>query len=216
MRRIAIIEDDPDQSFIIAQWLKSYGYQCEAFNSAEAFLESPLRLSDFVLILLDWQLPGLSGLELLKKIVHQAPPILFITSSGRDEQLAEALHSGADDFLIKPVSKTVLLARIHAVTRRHQQPLNRLEISDKSLQIGSQSVPLSKKEFLLMEALYQNLGKAIPRSDLIETIWGAEPDNTRSLDVLVSRVRKKIVQADLNELLEIQNLYGTGYKLQIH
>lgn len=215
MRSIAIIEDDKDQSLILAVWLKSYGYQCEQFSDAETFLEQQ-DINRFELILLDWQLPGLSGLYLLKQLPAPTPPIIFITVNGKDEHIAEALHSGADDFLIKPVSKTVLLARIHAVTRRHNRLNPLIELGDKSLQISGQRVSLSGKEFQLLSILYRELGQPVSRADLTRQIWQQEPENPRSLDVLVSRLRKKLSQADNQARIEIQNLYGTGYKLVTH
>src|SRR5690554_129172 len=117
-QRVAIIEDDTDQARLIASWLNSYGYDSTLFVSAELFLEA-LENTQFDLLLIDWLLPGLNGIQLVQLLTEKkiTTPIIFITGKNQDDDLATALHNGADDFVSKPISRTILIARIHAVMR---------------------------------------------------------------------------------------------------
>lgn len=117
-QRVAIIEDDTDLARLLASWLSSYGYESTLFVSAELFLDS-LQKNHFDLLLVDWLLPGLTGLELVKILSKKeiTTPTIFITGKAHADDLATALHSGADDFVSKPISRTILMARIHAVMR---------------------------------------------------------------------------------------------------
>src|SRR4051794_4631452 len=116
--RIAIVEDDPSQLELVWQWLDASGHEGVAFQNAPAFLNG-IRDNDFELLLLDWNLGEFSGLDLLSRIRQTSKiPVLFCTSRGEQDDAVKALRAGADDYLIKPLGRLELLARIEAVARR--------------------------------------------------------------------------------------------------
>lgn len=226
MYRIAIIEDDMDQARLIAFWLKPYGFEATLYISAELFMEALDQGMHFDLLLIDWILPGADGLSLIKTLSQRAhcPPAIFITSKDREEDLAVALHSGADDFISKPLSKTVLLARIGATLRRngrsngsHQdRPALHLDEQQGLLRIRGQQVRLTNNEFRLLKLFLQlEQNTLLSRDELADALWGDsdKADQSRAVDLLVSRLRKKI-----NTLspppIRILSHYGQGYALE--
>lgn len=223
-QRVAIIEDDTDQARLIASWLTSYGYDSTLFVTAELFLES-LKTASFDLLLVDWLLPGLSGLELVHLLKKQklTAPIIFITGKDQDDDLATALHSGADDFVSKPISRTILIARIHAVMRGRGMlnkdiSLNQtleLDANNYQLIFNDQKLRLTRLEFQLMRLFIQAGGEVFSREDLADSLWKDETKASegRALDLLISRLRKKI-----NSLSPVPgklvNRYGQGYAFE--
>lgn len=223
-QRVAIIEDDTDLARLIASWLTSYDYESTLFISAELFLES-LNKNHFDLLLVDWLLPGMSGLQLVqflseKKLII---PIIFITGKDKDNDLATALHSGADDFISKPISRTILIARIHAVMRGRgllkdnlisSEPLE-LDNHNHELIYSNQRLRLTPLEFQLLQIFIQSGKEIISRKDLADSLWQDEnkAEEGRALDLLISRLRKKI-----NSLSPIPgqliNRYGQGYTFE--
>jgi len=117
--RIAILEDDPVQAGILNDTLSSAGHNCHLFPTGDLLVQR-MRRETFDLLILDWIVPGMSGEEVLKWVrqdVSKWLPILFLTSRGRETDIASVLDSGADDYIVKPVGTTVLLARVEALLR---------------------------------------------------------------------------------------------------
>lgn len=224
---VAIIEDDMDQARLVASWLKPYGYQPCLFISAELFLEALEAGKEFNLLLIDWMLPGMSGIQLMQQLMQRAErtPIMFMTRLQQEEDLARALHSGADDFISKPLNKTVFLARIHALTRRQQQNLAaqsirlpfQLEGSSFSLIYQDQRIKLTASEFRLMQLFSHSQSTLFSREELADSIWGnAEKANEgRALDLLISRLRKKL-HSLTPPLGDLASHYGQGYSFEIN
>ncbi|SFX44076.1 response regulator transcription factor [Marinospirillum alkaliphilum] len=220
-QQVAIIEDDPDQAKLLASWLSSYGYSSSLYLSAELFLEAATSRT-FDLLLVDWLLPGMSGLQLVKQLTseNQPPPIIFITGKSQDDDLAEALHSGADDFITKPLKRTVLIARIHAVMRRRGKETHNINPSTRlimdalrsELTYQGQRVQLTSTEFQLLQLLLQSEDQLLTRPELADSLWGDESKATggRALDVVISRLRKKLDQLDPSPG-QISSHYGKGY-----
>ncbi|WP_416886323.1 response regulator transcription factor [Marinospirillum sp.] len=218
----AIVEDDLDQARLVASWIKSLGYQASLFVSAELFMAAQEKGQSFDLILVDWFLPGMSGLELVQLLAQQVqrPPIIFMTRLQHENELAQALHSGADDFISKPLSKTVLLARVYAVMRRHQ-PVDlqaphtemSLDVATLTLNFRGQDVKLTASECRLMQLFLHSSDCLFSREDLADSLWGdsEKAHQGRALDLAISRLRKKL-SLMTPPLGDVVNHYAQGYR----
>lgn len=220
---VAIVEDDKLMAQLLSAWLEPYRYECICFESGEAFLMSDWQNRGIALALVDWQLPGISGVELIKQLVTEpnCPAIIFVTAQDSADSLAHALHIGADDFVSKPVNKSVLLARIRAVMRRKGSDLKALStdleviLLPSSLEVVTgqgNRCRLSPFQYRALEFLLRNESLVVNRSALVEAIWGkAETEKQgRALDLLISRLRLKLTQLPGNPL-SIVSHYGVGY-----
>lgn len=226
-QKVAIIEDDMDQAKLIASWLRIYGYQSTLYCSAELFQEALSQSGQhFDLLLIDWMLPGMNGLELVKKLQeHTNAPKIFITQKDHVDDMATALHSGADDYISKPLNPSVVIARIHAVMRRLKRstsdlnPQTRLVLNPDShtLNFCDQHLCLTPSEYALLQLLYQMDGQLLSRQEIADSLWGDEQkaQDGRALDLIISRLRKK-----LNSLSpspgSLISQYGQRYAFQRH
>lgn len=219
--KIAIIEDDMDQARLLAYWLKPYGFESSLYVSGEFFLQSHNDTSCFNLILVDWMLPGIDGLNLVKLLCQQQnhPPIIFVTDKNKVDELASALHSGADDFISKPLNKTLLLARIMATLRRFghtngsihsASPLPWIDKKQSLLRFHQESCHLTHDEILIMSLFLSSPETSIPRHELLEQLGLHHDINSRALDLKISRLRKKL--STLTGFTgQIHTMYGQGY-----
>jgi DNA-binding response OmpR family regulator len=224
--RIAIVDDDEDVIAFVSAALNTAGHSPTSFRTGASLLAA-MRRQTFDLILLDWNLPDSVGIELLRSIreaVSQSTAIIMLTSRSDKDDVAAALHAGADDYVVKPESAAVIVARVEAVLRRAMPAISR----DRVLSFGSHSfdrlterarvrdeeVALSAKEFQLALTLFENLNRALSRSYLLETIWQSAADlSTRTLDMHVSRIRTKLKLAPENGY-RIVAISGYGYRLE--
>jgi len=222
---IALVEDDPLQCTLIKHWLEDAGHQCRCYPHGEA-LRDALPQAEHQLLLLDWELPGHSGLEILKWLrteLDQDLPVIFLTQRQQEEDIVSALRSGADDYVIKPAREQELLARIDALARRSRSELDAstpitigpftLHENNRLLQREGQTVELTHKEFALASLLLKNIGKLLSRQELLEQVWGYAPHlNTRTVDTHVSRVRKKLSLVP-EQGWQLSAIYQCGYRL---
>ncbi len=214
--RIAILEDDPDQAEIVSLWLKDAGYTVNSFLESAGFLRA-VRRDSFDIYILDWIVPELSGIEVLRKLrgeLNDNTPVVVATVKDKEQSIVRALEAGADDYLVKPMRRGELLARVAAILRRTGigiSPDNTFEAEPYLLDINNQvvilngeEITLTNREFGLAVLLFRNAGKLLSRNHILEAIWGIDYNNvsTRTVDTHVSRLRKKL---RLNE--------GTGWKL---
>jgi len=224
IKKIAIIEDDMDQARLIAYWLRPYGFEPCLFLSAELFLESINAGVTFDLILIDWVLPGMDGLSLIKTLSsnYPLPPTIFVTLKNKELELVSALHAGADDFISKPLSKTVLIAKIWALLRRYGHVAHQLNDSihldptKHLLHYKQQNVRLSKKEYQFLSLFLHTSPKTIiSRADLIDSLWNNSdtPTKSRALDLMICRLRSKLNQFD-SPPFKIINQYAQGYMFE--
>ncbi|MEQ1518312.1 MAG: response regulator transcription factor [Usitatibacteraceae bacterium] len=223
---IAILEDDTDVGAATKQWLEAAGYHVMLFASSTKLL-SYTNLREFDLFILDWVLPDVSGLEVLKLLKAQpqiVAPVIFATIRDAEIDVVRALDAGADDFLIKPIRRHELLARIKAVTRRlNRAPIGvdeeifgsyRFVPSGRQVYAGQQSVDLTAKEFELAMFLFKNAGKLLSRDLLSNTVWGRPVSElSRTIDTHISRIRKKLDLSPENGF-RLQPIYNTGYRLE--
>ncbi|ATY33361.1 response regulator transcription factor [Sphingomonas psychrotolerans] len=224
--RIAVVDDDESVIEFASAALAAADHSCISFRTGAALLAA-LRRQTFDLILLDWNLPDSSGMELLRSIrdaVSRATAIIMLTSRSDKDDVAAALHAGADDYVVKPETATVIVARVQAVLRRAMPTA----VQDRVLQFGSygfdrltervsvgdEEVALSAKEFQLALTLFENMHRALSRSYLLETIWQSAADlSTRTLDMHVSRIRSKLKLTPENGY-RIVAISGYGYRME--
>lgn len=222
---IAYLEDDLEQAKMVITWFEEFGYQYEHFSQAQTLLKR-LKDKDFDIALLDWELPEMSGLEAVKLIrtkYHQNLPILFCSMRDNESDVVQALELGADDYMRKPLLRIELKARLNALLRRSNgsQPNNliehgpyRFDLQNKIAFVDGRSVEMTDKDFEVASCLFDNMGRILSRSFLLETVWGISSDlNTRTVDVHVSRVRKALGISPESGF-RVKTIYQHGYRLE--
>lgn len=221
--RILIIEDEEDVHKLIELHLKRQGFETEsAMDGTEGL--SLARKKEFSLIVLDWMLPSLSGLDFLKiyRQDHPDVPVLMVTARAETDDIVAGLDAGADDYLTKPFEVKELIARVQALLRRlgHlTQPSDSEIIEIGSLKInkktrkahcGENFIPLTKYEFNLLLALMQERGRVLTRDQLIERVQGEGVKVIRrAIDTHVFGLRKKL--GPCSDCIE--TIRGIGYRV---
>jgi len=220
--RILVIEDDASLTALLDYNLSSVGYEVRSAASAE---EGELMLAEepYDLVVLDWMLPEMSGIELCGRLRRGTKasrvPILMLTARGEEADRIRGLATGADDFVVKPFSVPELMARVRALLRRAspERIADVLEAGDIRIDRaahrvtrGQREVSLGPTEYRLLEALLESTGRVLSRAQLIDRVWGntAEIDE-RTIDVHVGRLRKAIVRG--NERDPVRTVRGAGY-----
>lgn len=225
--RIAYLEDELGLAETVQGWLQGAGYRVDWFSRG---VDCALAVENkpFDACLFDWLVPDLSGTEVLARLqikLRQAmPPVVFTTGRDSEEDIVGVLNAGADDYLVKPLSRPLLLARLEAVTRRRRgvvgtslrQDFGRLIIDHGRRQIAldNRLIVLTERETDLALHLFQNIGRALSRSHLIQVVWSTTPEiDTRTVDVHVSSLRRKL---DLTPKAgwRLISIYGHGYRLE--
>jgi DNA-binding response OmpR family regulator len=174
------------------------------------------------LVILDLNLPDLDGLEILKAIrAKQAgPPVLILSGRSRSEERIKGLDYGADDYLIKPFSFGELSARVRALLRRRNQPLEltlrvgdlEMDRAERRVVRGGRRIELTPREFALLEYLMRNVGRCVTRAMIIERVWNFSFDTmTNVVDVYINYLRKKVDDGCEQKL--IRTIRGVGYQL---
>ncbi len=225
---IAIVDDDPAHLAMLQRVLIGKA-KVRQFETAEALLADE-ALNQSHLIILDWNLPGMNGLDALRAIrLKLSTPVLFLTSYDAEVRVIAALGAGADDYLIKPFRSGELMARILGLLRRYQSQTVRNEPVTKPLMggvtvdqtamefilPGQAAVKLSSKEFALAVLFFQNVGRALPREEIVKTVWGRGSDiPSRTLDTHVSRLRTRLnLRPDIG--WRLSPVYSFGYRLDM-
>lgn len=224
--RIAVLEDDPVQADLVIRVVETTGHSCVNFASGKALM-SRLRQETYDLLILDWNVPDVQGIEVtawVREHMKPPPPILMLTARSDAEDIVTGLNAGADDFLVKPIEPPVLRARIQAVLRRaYPAELNARsetfgDITFDQLHLTAtvrgEVVTLTSKEFALALVFFRNLNRALGRSYLLESVWGRSPDlATRTLDAHVSKIRAKLNLRPENGF-KLAPVYSYGYRLE--
>lgn len=224
--KVALLDDDQSHNALVASVLDPAGFTCTSFTQPSRFL-AELRKQTFDLVILDWNMPELSGVETLKLLREDpatAPPVLLLTSRSIEADLVAGLNAGADDYIVKPLQPQVLLARVNAVVRRiHRPPVQpqteqhgqyRLDPGAQTASWNGHVEALTPKEFQLASLLFNNLSRPLSREYLLRRIWGQRPDlETRTLDAHVSRLRAKLHLRPSNGF-RLSTVYGFGYRLE--
>jgi len=224
--RVLIVEDEKDIADLMTLHLKREGIEVEvAENGEQAF--SLLEKSEFNLLILDWMLPGISGLDICKKIRQSAGalkdvPILLVTARAQTTDIVLGLELGADDYITKPFDLSIYLARVRALLRRSDR--GEKEETESRVQVGSlvmdlerhevrcQDVPvdLTPSEFKLLHAMMKNRGRVLTRERLIELVQGEGVTVIdRAIDTHIFGLRKKLGEcANL-----VETIRGVGYRV---
>ncbi len=219
--RILIVEDEVNLARAVAQGLNDEGFAVEVVFDGERGL-ARAEQGSFDLIILDILLPGINGFRLCALLRSRgvATPILMLTAKDGELDEAEALDTGADDFLTKPFSFVILLARVRALLRRGQPARSApLTVGDLVLDPGAhrchrggQEIELTPREFSVLECLMASPGQALTKVEILERVWGAEFEGDPNIvEVYVGYLRRKIDQPfGRNSLRTVR---GVGYRL---
>ncbi len=224
--RIALLEDDTDQAALLVHWLTEAGHQCTHYTESKPFIRS-LSRDSFDLLILDWMIPEMSGLEVLKWVrsnLEWPVLVLFITQKEDEEHVVAALEAGADDYMTKPVKQLEMAARVNALARRagmlddEQAVMEfepyRIDVSSHTVTVAGEPIKLTQKEYELIVFLFKNIGRVVSRSHLLESVWGTNPDiNTRTIDTHMSRIRSKLGIAP-EKGWRLSSIYQHGYRLE--
>lgn len=223
--RIAILEDDLALAGYVEKSLLASGNSCVMFTNGQTLIQT-LHRETFDMLILDWNVPGMAGLDILtwmRANLVFSPPTLMLTSRSAEEDIVAGLLAGADDYVVKPVSPSVLLARVTAIARRaYPEPASAIEtfgpfrFDSRSETVEYRGVPivLTAKEFALAILLFRNRNRALSRAYLLETIWGLKPGlPTRTLDAHTSNVRTKLNLRPANGF-KLTPIYSYGYRLE--
>jgi DNA-binding response OmpR family regulator len=222
--RIAILEDDPSQLELLGHWLALAGHDPQRFEHGQELLKA-IGLEHFDLLILDWNLPDLSGIDVLRRIRQSAKtPVIFCTSRDGQDDVVTALREGANDYLQKPIRRMELLARIESVTRRARktnEPPESFDVDCFQVDCTARIITrdgvvaeLSEKDFDLAVLLLQNLGRLLSRRYIQELVWGASGRVTsRTIDTHVSRIRSKLGLV-YERGWELRAVYAHGYRLE--
>ena len=229
MEEVLLIDDDVELCSMLSDYLGRHGFRITSAHRGDTGLKVAMG-KPWVLVLLDVMLPGMDGLEVLKQLRGVSPVrILLLTARGDDVDRIIGLEIGADDYLPKPFNPRELLARMRAILRRngaaatHDKTNTVLRINDFELDPGARTVltkgkgvELTDVEFSLLEALMRSPGKVVSREELAERALGRSLSAfDRSLDMHVSRLRKKLDEVSSNGD-RVKTIRGAGYQLLLH
>lgn len=222
-RSILVVEDEKPIRDMIAFGLKRAGYEVrEAENGRAAEREIGAEAPD--LVLADWMLPDLSGLQLMRKLKADPAtrniPVIILTARAEEEDMIVGLDGGADDYVTKPFSPRELLARINAVLRRSKPEDEResytvgpvhLVVSSRRVTADDQLVALGPSEFRLLKFFMGHPDRVHSRAELLDEVWrGSGSVEARTVDVLVRRLRKALEPSGCDRL--VQTVHGVGYR----
>ena len=233
--RVALLEDDPIQRDTILAWLHEGGATVSCFGTGAALMREIQRES-FDLMLLDWNLPDTSGDVVMKWLRQERKlkvPMIFVTSRDAEADIVHGLSCGADDYIVKPVRRFELLARINALLRRsaiarpesnilHAAPYE-FDLAANTVSAHGKDIGLTHKEFAIAAFLFRNIGSVVSRGHLLETIWGRTANNqavhaidavsTRTIDSHISKLRIRMGLRPENGY-RLSSIYGFGYRLE--
>jgi two-component system, OmpR family, KDP operon response regulator KdpE len=220
---ILVVDDEPQIRRVLRSTLSFRGYTISEVSSGEEAVELASKLKPD-LILLDVNLPGMSGIETCREIRRSTDaPIIMLTVRSAERDKVIALDAGADDYVTKPFGIEELLARIRASLRRHPsadalQPFVSRELSvdfeSRRVTVGGEQVHLAPKEFEVLRHLIANLGKPVTHRRLLQIVWGPEyGEETENLRVVINQLRKKI-EKDPSQPKFILTEPWVGYRFQ--
>lgn len=223
--RAAILEDDAEVAMALKSWLSAAGHEVVHYSNGAALLREQRR-ETFDFFLLDWQVPGASGDEVLRSLrgdLRVTAPILFVTARDAEEDVASVLEAGADDFLVKPIRRRELLARIDAVMRRLSPARTGgtieigpyvADLAAREVRIGGVRADLTEKEFELAAFLFARPDSLVSKGHVAQSVWGHnESVVSRTVDVHVSKLRRKLGLGP-ERGLRLATVYGFGYRLE--
>ena len=228
MPKILIFDDEKSIRDMIKFSLEMKGMECfEASSAKNAISEIYANRPD--LIILDWMMPNVSGIEFLRRIKRDSKvndiPVILLTAKVDENNVVTGLEAGAEDYIKKPFSTKELIARINSILRRNNKSdliemmLLKLDCNSRLVYVDNKSVNLGPTEFKLLKFLIENKEKTFTREQILDRVWGANVYiDERTVDVHIRRIRKSlsIIKIDTNSLHPsdyIQTVRGLGYRL---
>jgi two-component system alkaline phosphatase synthesis response regulator PhoP len=222
---ILIVEDDSDIVRVVQTYLEGAGYQVD--TALDGITGLALALDRYPnLIVLDWMLPGLDGLEFMKRLRReQRTPVIMLTARSEESDRIIGLDAGADDYVSKPFSPRELVARVKAMLRRDEMLTGRpqdlikraslvIDPSSRSVTVGEREIALTSLEFDLLYTLASQPGRVFRRDELLERVWGNDFGGVdRVVDVHISNLRQKIEGASPGAPV-LMTVRGVGYKFR--
>jgi len=217
---VLVAEDDRGLSEVIGRGLQEKGYVVDLVPDGDAALRF-LRIYEYSVVILDWRMPGLSGLEVVQRMrrIRSATPVLMLTARDTPADRVTGLDAGADDYLVKPFDFSELLARLRALQRRPPQvqpPL--LMVGDlefdpaaRSARVGQDHPSLTSTELGILEMLMRRSPAVVDRRSIAQHVWDNEADafGSNTIDVHLARLRSKLAGARV----QIQTVRGIGYRM---
>src|ERR1700754_4560964 len=225
--RVAVVEDEEALSVLLRYNLEAEGFEVDTILRGD---EAEMRLQERTpdLLILDWMLPGVSGIELCRRLrmrpETQRLPIIMLTARGEESDRVRGLSTGADDYLVKPFSTPEFMARVRALLRRAKP-----EVLSSVLKVGDimldreahrvyrkkSEIKLGPTEFRLLEFMMQHPGRVFSRSQLLDNVWGETIYiDERTVDVHVGRLRKAVNNCRMPDV--IRTIRGAGYAIREH
>jgi two-component system, OmpR family, phosphate regulon response regulator PhoB len=220
--RILVVEDEIPLATLLVYNLEAEGYQVEHVDNGD---EAELRIAESPpdLVLLDWMLPGVSGLEICRRLrardTARDMPIIMLTARGEEAERVRGLSVGADDYVVKPFSTPELMARVRALLRRArpERVASKLTLGDidldretRRVRRSGREIHLGPTEFRLLEYFMEKPGRVFTRAQLLDSVWGMSAEiDERTVDVHVGRLRKALIRG--REKDPIRTVRGSGY-----
>lgn len=227
--RIALLDDDPIFVQLVRATIEQMGYACVTFETGEALVHA-LRRESFDLLIVDWQLPGMSGLEVvrtLREAENTELPILFVTQRQDEADIVAAFQAGADDFMSKPLRVQELMARVRALLRRAYPDVSQgrtdfapytLDPINRTVLLLGQPIELKHREYELAAFFFRNAGRLLSRNHLSEAVWNNATTLSRTLDTHASRLRSKLQLGTYHgsgHVYQLSAVYGLGYRMEV-
>jgi len=218
--RILLADNDEDVADYVRKELEHDGHSVQVCHDGAAALRAA-QLQPFSMIILDVMMPFMDGLEVTRRLRRESirTPILLLTARDASEDVVRGLDSGADDYLTKPFSFDVLLARVRARTRGSPRDAQRLRFADlildqgtREVSRGNRQITLTRTEFALLEALMRAAGRVVSREALIEQVWPDREVTPNNLEVFVRFLRAKVDRDGERRLIHTDR--GVGYSLR--
>jgi two-component system response regulator RegX3 len=222
--RVALLEDSVEEADTVKDLLRRNSHDVVHLANGDAFYDL-LQRDSFDLLMLDWNVPGLSGYEVLRRVrgdMASSVPVLMLTARAGEFEIVQALNGGADDYLVKPCRPFELLARINVLVRRLAIPtlahnieqIEGLHFDAAQRVVSRDGVPvkLTHKEFEVARLMFKHLGRPLSREHLNQAIWNGDAI-ARTIDTHVSRVRTQL-GLTVDNGFQLQAVYGFGYRLE--
>jgi DNA-binding response OmpR family regulator len=218
--RVLVAEDDSGLCDVLARGLREHDYVVDAVRDGEDAVKY-LRSYSYELVILDWRMPGMSGLDVVRwmRRHNQPAPVLMLTARDAHADRVTGLDQGADDYLVKPFDFAELLARMRALLRRPprvQQPELavgdlRFDPATREVRVGSHQPVLTATEFGILELLVRKSPAVVPRRSIAVNVWDDEADamGSNTIDVHLARLRAKLAGG----MVRIETVRGVGYRL---
>jgi DNA-binding response OmpR family regulator len=224
--RIVVLDHDRTQTDLISQVLTSAGHVCHGFQTAKDLL-AQLRKDNYDMLIMDWQVDGMPAGELMRKArerLTEKAPVMFMTSSSGEDDIVAGLDAGADDYMIKPLRRSEMVARVQALLRRafpSQNGAEQLQFGQYvfetrpgRLLMDGNVLDVTHKEFYLALLFFRNIGRPLSRAYIHEAVWIRETEvPSRTMDTHVSRVRNKL-QLKPENGFRLVPVYSYGYRLE--